>query len=98
MGDSTQRHQQPTLETVGKHSPFGAMLSRTLPNYQGPYDVGVIDVEIPVEQETFGNFTHKSMNSDAHGTAGLALETVLYSVYYPTTDRSVGKKVIWFPK
>lgn len=88
----------PTLETVSKHSPFGAMLSRTLPNYRGEYDVGVCDVEVPVEPETFGNFTHKSIDPDEHGSAGLSLETVLYSIYYPTTERSVHKKVIWFPK
>lgn len=87
----------PEVDTVGKHSPFGAMLSRTLPRYRGVFPVGVCDVELPVPHATFGNFTHKGM-SDDHGSAGLSLDTVLYSIYYPTTDDTVSKKVIWFPK
>ncbi|KAF8315425.1 hypothetical protein DL93DRAFT_2079195 [Clavulina sp. PMI_390] len=86
-----------TLETVHKHSPFGAMLSRTLPSYRGPYDVGVCDVEVAVPPETFGNFTHKSIDPTEHGAAGLALETVLYSIYYPTVQCSTKERVIWFP-
>lgn len=86
----------PELETVSKMSPFGALLSRTLSNYHGRYAVGVCDLELPVPHETFGNFIHKKMEGDAK--AGLSLDTVLYSVFYPTPDEKTMKKAVWFPK
>ena len=73
------------------------MISRTLPKYRGPFPVGVCDVELPVPRQTFGNFRHKSIDAE-HGSAGLSLETVLYSIYYPTTGVGCNKKVVWFPK
>lgn len=91
------RPRQPEIETARKHSPFGAMISRTLPKYRGPFPVGVCDVELPAPQQTFGNFRHKSIDAE-HGPAGLSLETVLYSIYYPTTDDNSNKRVVWFPK
>ena len=93
----TNRPSQPVIETAGKHSPFGAMISRTLPKYRGQFPVGVCDVELPVPRETFGTFRHKSIDAE-HGSAGISLETVLYSIYYPTTCGDCGKRVVWFPK
>lgn len=86
----------PELETTNKASIWGALLSRTLPSYHGPLPVGVCDLELPVPHETFGTFRHKHLKSDA--VAGLSLDTVLYSIFYPTTDVPTSKKVIWFPK
>ena len=48
-----------------------------LPKYSGPYNVGIMDIEIPATSpQTFSNITR-------HKTHVLALETVLLSVYYP---------------
>lgn len=88
--------ETPEIETVSKVSLMGALLSRTLPAYHGPLPVGVCDLELPVPHETFGTFTHKKLQGDA--VAGLSLDTVLYSIFYPTTDAPTTKKVIWFPK
>ena len=48
-----------------------------LPKYSGPYDVGVIDLEIPVR-----NPRHFSNIKREHKYA-LTLETVLLTIYYP---------------
>ncbi|RDW87630.1 hypothetical protein BP5796_03324 [Coleophoma crateriformis] len=54
------------------------ILRTTLPYYSGPYSVGFLDIEVPVRTpRTFGSIkrNHKHL---------LALETVLFSVYYPS--------------
>ncbi|KAH8919333.1 hypothetical protein BT69DRAFT_1224294 [Atractiella rhizophila] len=79
-------------------SSFGALLTRTLPKYTGSYPVGVCDVELPIEPQTFGSFKHISMPS-LH--AGLRIDSVLFSVFYPAKiDPSSGATpgVAWFPK
>lgn len=78
-----------------RHSPFGTLLSRTLPKYTGPFHVGVYDMEIPVNRQTFGSFTHKEM---PNRTAGIALDTVLFSLFYPCEKPEKPKPVAWFPK
>ena len=48
-----------------------------LPTYSGPYDVGTVDLELPVrDPRTFSDITR-------HKIHVLALETVLVSIYYP---------------
>ncbi len=85
-----------TVTVVSKRSPFGALLTRTLPRYTGPHKVGVTDVEIPIERRSFGSFRHKTMPTI---NAGLSIETVLFTLFYPS-DPPVGSadRVVWFPK
>lgn len=88
--------EPPKLYTVPRHSPFGALLSRTLPNYTGKYDVGVCDMEFPVPRQTFGTFKYKNMpGSDV---AGIAMDTVMFSLFYPCEHLDKPKGVAWFPK
>src|ERR1700743_1755603 len=48
-----------------------------LPHYTGPYEVGVIDLEVPAAKpRTFSDIKR-------HGVHVLALETVLMTIYYP---------------
>lgn len=52
----------------------------TLPKYTGPYNVGIMDIEIPVRQpRLFSDIRRKDQHL-------LRLETVLFSIYYPTFD------------
>lgn len=83
-------------DAPSKHSPFGALLSRTLPRYTGPYKVGVTDVELPVPRRTFGNFKHKKMPT---AEAGLSMETVFFTLFYPAEPAAdAAGRVVWFPK
>jgi hypothetical protein len=84
----------PKVHEVPRRSPFGALLSRTLPEYGGEYDVGVCDIEVPVTPRKFGTFTHKSMPNKP---AGLVLDTVLFSVFYPCEKQDKPAPVVWFP-
>ena len=88
--------ESPDVDTISKHSIFGALLSRTLPRYHGPLPVGVRDIEIPVAHQTFGNFMSKILGRGLRG--GLSLDTVLYTVFYPTSQTESKDKVVWFPK
>ena len=75
---------------------------RALPKYSGPYDVGIVDIEVPVEHpRVFSHITRKKRHL-------LQLETVLFSVYYPAA-RGTGigappsghnrwKKATWLPQ
>lgn len=85
----------PKIKEVPRHSPFGALLSRTLPNYTGPHEVGVCDLEIPVPRQTFGTFTHKNIPKQK---AGIAVDTVLFTLFYPCEPQEKPKPVAWFPK
>lgn len=85
----------PKLHKVTPRSPFGALFSRTLPAYTGTYSVGVADIEVPVRRQTFGTFKHKLM-PDAE--AGLVLDTVLFSVFYPCDVPKKAQHVVWFPR
>jgi platelet-activating factor acetylhydrolase len=84
----------PKLHEIPRRSPFGALLSRTLPKYGGPHDVGVCDIEVPVERRTFGTFVHKEMHEKA---AGLTLDTVLFTLFYPCEHQENPSPVVWFP-
>ncbi|GJE98066.1 hypothetical protein PsYK624_142880 [Phanerochaete sordida] len=87
--------EPPKLHEVPRRSPFGALLSRTLPKYTGPHDVGVCDIEVPVPRKTFGTFTHKKM---PQAQAGIAIDTVMFSLFYPCEHTEKPKPVVWFPK
>lgn len=55
------------------------ILNTPLPQYSGPYSVGIMDIEVPVrDPRTFSNIQR-------HGQHLLHLETVLFSVFYPST-------------
>ncbi|KAJ9605799.1 hypothetical protein H2200_009648 [Cladophialophora chaetospira] len=48
-----------------------------LPHYTGPYEVGIIDLEVPAKKpDTFSDIKR-------HGVHALVLETVLMTIYYP---------------
>ncbi|KAG8623713.1 hypothetical protein KVT40_008689 [Elsinoe batatas] len=50
-----------------------------LPGYSGPYNVGTMEIEIPVESpKTFSHITR-------HGRHILHLKTVLFTIYYPAS-------------
>lgn len=52
----------PVLRTLSRLSPFGALLSRTLPEYSGKHNVGVFDIEVPVkEPKNIGSFVLKDV-------------------------------------
>ncbi|CAL1710013.1 unnamed protein product [Somion occarium] len=83
------------LQTVHRRSPFGALLNRTLPAYSGPYQVGVCDVEVPIPRQCFGHFEHKSMPDR---DAGLTIDTVLFTLFYPAECTDTNQRVVWFPR
>ncbi len=92
------RYNPPHIDAISKQSFFGTLLSRTLPRYQGPFSVGIRDIEIAVPHQKFGNFMSKTLGSHGHRSAGLSLHTVLYTVFYPTSQTQSKEKAIWFPK
>lgn len=54
------------------------LLHTPLPHYSGPYSVGWMDIEVPVrEPRTFSNIKRRHRHL-------LQLETVLFSVFYPS--------------
>lgn len=65
----------------------------SLPYYTGPYNVGYLEVELPAEQpQTFSRIKRNSRHA-------LQLDTVLFSVYYPTNaDPKTGARVPWLPR
>ena len=85
----------PLVETVSKRSPFGALVSRTLPKYTGSYPVGICDIELPVPTQTIGIFKHRKLSDTP---AGLVMDTVLFSVFYPAEDVTSKDHMVWFPK
>lgn len=90
------RPEQPqVLQEMNKRSPFGALLNRTLPSYSGFYNVGVRDVEVPIPRQSFGSFKHKSM-PEADG--GLTIDTVLFTLFYPSEPTKSNTRVVWFPR
>lgn len=93
--DSDSGNEPPKVQEVPKHSSFGALLSRTLPKYTGPFSVGVRDLEIPIPRQTFGTFRHKHL---PHLDAGIAVDTVMFTLFYPCEVQEKPKHVAWFPK
>lgn len=54
------------------------LLSSKLPPYSGEYQVGVIDIEAPVEKRNISEAVFKD-----NGKPAFELETVFFSLYYP---------------
>lgn len=63
------------------------MLSSNLPPYTGEYDVGTIDIEAPCTPRRIGDYCYKDT-----GDAAFELETVLFSVFYPSVKGASSSK------
>jgi hypothetical protein len=63
------------------HSRFGTLFTRRLPDYSGPHDVGVLDVEFGIPTQRIGSFQHKKLKSDAQ--AGVEIDSVLFTLFDP---------------
>jgi len=70
--------------------------SSKLPPYTGPYDVGTIDLEVPCEDK---RQLSEAVFRDT-GKPAFALDTVLFSLFYPTVKGAVSQKPkhLWIPK
>ncbi|GAB7341234.1 hypothetical protein MBLNU457_7513t1 [Dothideomycetes sp. NU457] len=70
------------------------LFSSKLPPYTGQYPVGVIDIEAPCDKRTISDITLK-----ADGKSAFELDTVLFSLYYPTEEgaKSTKSKHYWIP-
>lgn len=71
------------------------LFASRLPNYSGPFEVGAIDIEVPVR--TPRNTSDSVLASN--GQAAFNLETVLFTLYYPAEKgvRGAGHHY-WIPK
>ncbi|KAF5871746.1 putative platelet-activating factor acetylhydrolase protein [Botrytis fragariae] len=88
MGDTTKESIPDKLDHVHTtkqpktRPPAGfreKILRKPLPYYSGPYSVGQMDIEVPVrEPRTFSNIKRQHKHV-------LNLETVLFSVFYPSS-------------
>lgn len=78
------------------------ILKTPLPYYSGPYSVGFLDIEVPVRKpRTFGSIKRNHRHL-------LELETVLFSVYYPSAfgsgsgaspeGRKKWSRATWLPR
>lgn len=75
------------------------LLSNRLPGYTGPYRVGAVDVEYPLE--TPRRVSDAKFKSKSDGDYAFEVETVLFTLYYPTSHKarsSAPDKYYWFPK
>lgn len=77
------------------------LLSNRLPGYTGPYRVGAVDVEYPLETPRRVSDARFKSGSGGGGYA-FEVETVLFTLYYPTSHSaraaSSADKYYWFPK
>lgn len=77
------------------------LLASNLPSYSGPYDVGAVDVELPIPSgpQRVSNITFKSTSQPA-----FEVQTVLFTLYYPTlkarqySKTETQQKLYWIPK
>ncbi|KAK4547955.1 hypothetical protein LTR36_010674 [Oleoguttula mirabilis] len=69
--------------------------SSALPQYTGEYEVGTIDIEVPCDGRKINDavFAH-------NGQPAFELETVLFSLYYPSVKGATSEKPnhLWIPK
>lgn len=75
------------------------LLSNKLPGYTGPYRVGALDIEYPLE--TPRRVSDVKFKSKSDGDYAFEVETVLFTLYYPISHKargSVADKYYWFPK
>lgn len=72
------------------------LLASKLPKYTGTYDVGAIDVEVPLEKS---RKVSETVFKDT-GAPAFELETVLFRIYYPTNKGASSRKSkhLWIPK
>ncbi|KAI0881523.1 platelet-activating factor acetylhydrolase, isoform II-domain-containing protein [Annulohypoxylon maeteangense] len=94
--DAGNRRQKP-----GRSPPrtFRERLFHALPDYVGPYSVGVMEIEMPVrEPRTFSRIKRNHMHA-------LRMDTVLFTIFYPCDASSYvpdkGKmpsKATWLPR
>lgn len=63
-----------------------------LPCYTGPYSVGYLEAELPVDEpRSFSRIKREKRPA-------LQLDTVLFSVYYPTDPGQAAARVPWLPR
>ncbi|KAI3400636.1 hypothetical protein diail_2348 [Diaporthe ilicicola] len=76
------------------------LFASKLPGYTGPYSVGALDVEYPLE--TPRRVSDVRFKSKSDGDYAFEVETVLFTLYYPTSHAARGAstagKYYWFPK
>lgn len=75
------------------------LLANRLPGYTGPYRVGALDVEYPLEKPR--RVSDAKFKSKSDGDYAFEVETVLFTLYYPTSHKARGsaaEKYYWFPK
>lgn len=63
------------------------MLSSSLPQYTGNFDVGTIDVEAPCTTRRIGDFEYKES-----GEPAFELDTVLFSLFYPSVKGATSSR------
>lgn len=63
------------------------LLSSKLPDYSGDYNVGTIDLEVPVQKRIISDTVFKDT-----GKPAFELDTVLFSLYYPSAKEQRSKK------
>ncbi|KAM0296184.1 hypothetical protein HYE67_008116 [Fusarium culmorum] len=70
--------------------------SSRLPAYSGPHDVGAIDLEIPLDKPKRISDTILKET----GKPAFEVETVLFTVYYPTVKNAASRAALhpWVPK
>ena len=72
------------------------LFASPLPAYTGPYDVGVVDLEVPLDEAiTISDTLLKATKQPA-----FQVETVLFSIYYPAAKGSASARPRhrWIPK
>lgn len=75
------------------------LFASKLPGYTGPYSVGAFDVEYPLEVPR--RVSDATFKSEQGGGYAFEVETVLFTLYYPTSHVARGptaEKYYWFPK
>lgn len=76
------------------------LLASRLPGHTGPYDVGALDVEVPLDTPRLVS----DMRFRADGSHAFQVDTVLFTLYYPAAHAATGKTTTdqggyyWFPK
>lgn len=94
-----EQERQKPQQKEPNHSPkppktWRERVFHALPCYTGPYSVGYLEAELPVDEP-------RSFSRIKRGNRpALQLETVLFSIYYPTTPgQAVGHpRVPWLPR
>src|SRR5262249_35000542 len=64
------------------------LLSSNLPGYTGPYGVGAIDIEVPLDRPRLISQTRYK----CWGEPAFRLDSVLFTLYYPTRPKLVSGK------